>query len=156
MDQDEERRDKGRGKGHRKSGDKENRNEKTTPKGQPARVVLKSNNSSTSKTTPRITLRTQKTTPKSPSTMRETRPSRKEASPGARQTFSSLRTTPGSHTKDSSPTARSKVTIRENNIRSVRDHKDGQHQQLSTRTPPSVKIAFLFFRRKEKKRLLLV
>jgi len=140
MDQDEERRDKGRGKGHRKSGDKENRNEKTTPKGQPARVVLKSNNSSTSKTTPRITLRTQKTTPKSPSTMRETRPSRKEASPGARQTFSSLRTTPGSHTKDSSPTARSKVTIRENNIRSVRDHKDGQHQQLSTRTPPSVKI----------------
>ncbi|KAH7400021.1 hypothetical protein BKA64DRAFT_670979 [Cadophora sp. MPI-SDFR-AT-0126] len=138
MDQEEERREKGRGRGHRNSGNNENKNEKASRKGQPARVVLKSN-SSAYKTTPRITLRAQETTPKISATMRETPPSKKEASPSTRQTFSSLRTTPSSHMKGHSPAAKSQVNSRENASRSARDNKAGQRQQISARSFPSVK-----------------
>ncbi|KAK0102486.1 hypothetical protein ONS95_006102 [Cadophora gregata] len=138
MDQDEQYQETGRVRGHSKSGNNENRNERTTPKGQPARVVLKSN-SSTSKATPRITLRTQNNTKKGFGTLRETPPSRKESSPGTRKSFTSLRTTPGSGTKDLHPQATAKTTIRENSLQPVKNNKAGQHQQVLTRTPPSIR-----------------
>ncbi|KAL2071429.1 hypothetical protein VTL71DRAFT_12664 [Oculimacula yallundae] len=136
MGQEDDRRAPEKGRGHKTPGNNENKREKITPKGQPARVVLKSNPSA-SKITPRITLRaTQKTTPKSPWTMRETPPSKKETSSATRHTISSQRSTPASNTKDSSP-AMGKVTLRAGTSRSTRERQTTSRQQGSTKTPPS-------------------
>ncbi|KAG4437026.1 hypothetical protein IFR05_007487 [Cadophora sp. M221] len=142
MGQDDERQEPDRGRNNKKPGKDENKKEKTTPKGQPARVVLKSS-SSASKTTPRITLRsTPKTTPKGSASMRETPPSRKEAFSATRHTYSSLRSTPASHTKDPSPTARSKATVRESPLRSTRERQTGYPQQGHAKTPPSARPTY--------------
>ncbi|KAL5321675.1 hypothetical protein ACEPPN_009635 [Leptodophora sp. 'Broadleaf-Isolate-01'] len=142
MGQDEERQDPGRGRSNKKSGNNENKKEKTTPKSQPARVVLKSS-SSASKTTPRITLQSPpKTTPKSSASMRETLPSRKDTSLATRHTYSSLRSTPASHTKDPSPAARSKATVRESPSRSNREAQTGFRQQANSKTTPSTRPTY--------------
>ncbi|KAH7351046.1 hypothetical protein BKA65DRAFT_250226 [Rhexocercosporidium sp. MPI-PUGE-AT-0058] len=142
MGQDEERQESGRGRGHKKPETNENKKEKTTPKGQPARVVLKSS-SSAIKTTPRITLRTTpKTTPKASASLRETPSSKKETSSATRHTYSSLRSTPASHTKDPSPVTRPKAIIRESPLRPTRDSQIGFRQQGSAKKPPSARPTY--------------
>ncbi|XMA07621.1 hypothetical protein WAI453_000412 [Rhynchosporium graminicola] len=142
MGQDVDRREPGKDRVPKKPDNNENQREKTLPKFQPARVVLKSS-SSASKTTTRITLRTtSKSPPKSPWTMRDTPPSKKETSSASRHTISSHRSTPSSHTKAASPALRAKPTIREGTIRSHRLTKTGTRQQESVKTRPSAETKY--------------